>query len=908
VSTNRLALVVSAATTLFTTAAPAKITKVQINTPRNDYAFGEYEIPGVGKYERIAGVAYGEVEPADAKNSVIVDVGLAANPATGKTEYSFDFYILKPVDLSKGNHKVMYEPPNRGGKTWTALGRFTGGGNDPASVCTKPCPAATQTMIKNSFLIPRGYTLVWSGWDKAAGPVQGTTGSVTGFNFPIAHNPNGSTITGPAFEYIVSPGASYTLNYPAATLDKTKPAAVLTHRVHLGDTPVELNPSDWNYNAGGTAITLASGSFVANDVYEFSYMAKDPTPNGLGFAGIRDWVAWLRYETDDGHGTANPLAGDIQRVTTEISSQPGRLLNDFRHLGFNQSEKGQKVFDAMMQWISAGDGINMNYRFSQPGRTERNRQDHLFIEGRFPFANVMTTDPITGLTDSRLARCTATSTCPVSAEIYSANEYWVKAASLLHTQPDGSADLPDSPYARDYLVSSMQHGTGNGAAKVNCQQYQNPLSSSPVQRALFLALDAWLDGVPPPPTRVPRLDDGTLVPPLPQSGMGFPSIPGVTYTGLKTTRYLFDYGPDFYTTGIATINPPVIHVVAAPAGPQATYQDNPLNGPIYPSLIPKTDSDGNDIAGVRLPDVTVPLGTYTGWALRSGAQANDGCESSGQFIPFAQTEAARVGAADPRQSVAARYPTYAVYFNSVVAALTDLIHHRLELAEDAQAELTRMITPNFRPSPTAPFNFQPPTPGPTDPTTAAFRPETVPTAVCHDVSVSADASCHASASIENGSFDADTDPVTTAQSPSGPFGLGATPAGLTATDPWGNVSAACHATVHVVDTTRPVIGATSAAPAVLWPPNKKLVSVSIGAVASDNCDASVSNRCRITSVTSNEGADFQITGPMTVNLRADRSGGGSGRTYNVWVTCTDASGNDSAPKAATVVVPHDQGT
>src|SRR5947207_3445019 len=86
----------------------------------------------------------------------------------------------------------------------------------------------------------------------------------------------------------------------------------------------------------------------------------------------------------------------------------------------------------------------------------------------------------------RPTRSTATSTCPVSAEIYSANEYWVKAASLLHTQPDGSADLPDSPYARDYLVSSMQHGTGNGAAKVNCQQYQNPLSSSPVQRALFL--------------------------------------------------------------------------------------------------------------------------------------------------------------------------------------------------------------------------------------------------------------------------------------------------------------------------------------------------------------------------------------------------------------------------------------
>ncbi|MCA1827941.1 MAG: hypothetical protein LC689_13520 [Myxococcales bacterium] len=902
-STFRLAPVLVAATALFATAAAAKITKVQINT--RDIAFGEHVVGDttgrvIGQYERIVGVAFGEVDPADSKNAVIVDVGLAANPLTGKTEYSFDFYILRP--LANGNHKMMYEPPNRGNKTWTALGRFTGGGNDPGAVCTKPCPDATARMIDNSFLLQRGYTLVWSGWDKAAGPVQASTAGATGVNFPIAHNRDGSTITGPAFEYIVNPGASYTLNYPAATLDKT--AATLTHRVHLGDPPVALDPSAWNYNAGGTAITLVSGPFVSNDVYEFSYTAKDPTPNGLGFAAVRDFVAWLRYEADDGHGTLNPLAGDIQRVSTEISSQPGRLLNDFRHLGFNQSEKGQKVFDAMMQWIAAGDGINMNYRFSQPVRTERNRQDHLFIEGRFPFANVLTTDAITGLTDSRLAKCTATGTCPVSAEIYSANEYWVKAASLLHTQPDGSADLPDSPYARDYFVSSMQHGTGSGSSKGNCQQFQNPLSSSPVQRALFLALDAWIDGVPPPPTRVPRFADGTLVAPLPQSGMGFPSIPNVTYVGLKTTRYLFDYGPDFYTTGIATTNPPVIHVAAG--NPQATYQDNPLNGPIYPSFIPKTDSDGNDIAGVRLPDVSVPLGTYTGWALRSGAQANDGCESSGQFIPFAQTEDAR--GTDPRPSVAQRYPTYDDYVTRIAAALTDLIHHRLELCEDGQAEFTRLKTPSSLAA--GKFNFLPPAQpaNETNPPTFTCHDETVPTAVCHDVTVAADSSCHASASIENGSSDADGDSVTTAQSPNGSFDLGATPASLTATDPWGNVSKTCNATVHVVDTTRPSIGSASASPAVLWPPNKQMVPVSIVAVASDNCDASVSSRCRITSVTSNEAADFQITSAMTVDLRADRSGGGKGRAYNVWVTCTDASGNDSTPKAATVVVPHDQGT
>src|SRR2546426_6911623 len=529
--------------------ADARITRVVVSTPAapvgvgvsESPTFGGYSWPGVGQYEKIVGVAFGEVNPLDPKNAVIVDIALAPRNSRGNVEYSFDFYILKPIDLSKGAHKVMYEPPNRGGKTWTALGRVTGGGNDPGSI-------TNTTVLANSFLMPRGYTMVWSGWDKAAGNdgsgfntrIGGKDGPQT--SLPIATN-NGATITGPAYEDIVSPGASYTLNYPAATLDKSQ--ARLTHRVHLNDHPDEIAASGWTYNADGTAISLVGSSFVANDIYEFSYLAKDPTVNGLGFAAVRDWNAWLRYEVKDDNNNPNPLAGNVTRIYTEISSQPGRFLNDFRHPGFNQAEDGRKVFDGLMQWIAAGDGINLNYRFSQPGRTERNRQDHLYAEGVFPFANVMTHDPITGKTDSRYAKCEASGTCPLGVEIYSANEYWVKAASLLHTTPDGAADLPDSSFTRNYFMSSMQHGTGNGAARGNCQQFQNPLSSAPVQRALFIALDQWTNGTPPPPSRVPRLSDGTLVPPLPQSGMGFPTIPdpfrpgmNVTYTGLKTTRYL----------------------------------------------------------------------------------------------------------------------------------------------------------------------------------------------------------------------------------------------------------------------------------------------------------------------------------------------------------------------------------
>jgi len=653
--------------------ADARVTRIEIDTLRSQSpTFGGYAWPGVGQYEKIVGKAYGEVNPFDSQNALIVDIKLAPRNIRGNVEYAFDFYILKPIDLSKGAHRVMYEPPNRGGKTWTALARVTGGGNDPGSI-------TDSVVLANAFLMPRGYTMVWSGWDKSAGT------STANFNatitLPIAKNPDGSSITGLAYEYIVTSGSSFTLSYPAATLDKAQ--AKLTHRVHLNDTSVEIPASGWNYNAAGTAISLVGGSFVANDIYEFSYTAKDPTVNGLGFAAVRDWNAWLRYENQDDFGNPNPLAGDIERIYTEISSQPGRLLNDFRHLGFNQAENGRKVFDGLMQWISAGSGLNLNYRFSQPNRTERNRQDHLHVENVFPFANVVTTDPFTGKTDSRYASCEATGTCPLGVEIYSANEYWVKTASLLHTTPDGTRDLPDSPYTRNYFMSSMRHGTGNAATRGNCQQFQNPLNSAPVQRALFLALDEWATkGTPPPGSRVPRLDNGTMAPPLPQSGVGFPNIPGVTYTGLQTTRYLLNYGPDFYNTGIATINPPVF---------TAPYQNNPANGPIYPSYVPTTDSDGNDIAGVRLPDVTVPLATYTGWALRSGVWANDGCEAEGQYIPFARTEAERVAAGDPRPSVEARYPSFGEYKSSVMRAIDGLVKDRLMLCEDADDAQSRLI-------------------------------------------------------------------------------------------------------------------------------------------------------------------------------------------------------------------------
>jgi hypothetical protein len=250
------------------------------------------------------------------------------------------------------------------------------------------------------------------------------------------------------------------------------------------------------------------------------------------------------------------------------------------------------------------------------------------------------------------------------------------------TDPAGRKDLPDSPFTRIYLISSAQHGTGKGESKGACQQLQNPLDPQAVLRALFTALDKWVTkGVLPPPSQVPKFSDGTLVPPG-QNSTGFPHVPGVSYPGFKTTRYLLNYGPNFYTTGIPTINPPVF---------TPPYQDNPSNGPIYPSFVPKTDVDGNDISGIRLPEVQVPLATYTGWAVRAAPHNNDGCEGAGQYIPFPKTKAVRMTTGDPRLSVEERYGTVETYTDLVDKAIKSLVEARLLLQSDADKARTAIL-------------------------------------------------------------------------------------------------------------------------------------------------------------------------------------------------------------------------
>ena len=189
---------------------------------------------------------------------------------------------------------------------------------------------------------------------------------------------------------------------------------------------------------------------------------------------------------------------------------------------------------------------------------------------------------------------------------------------------------------------------------------------------------------------------------------------------------------------------------------------------------------------------------------------------------------------------------------------------------------------------------------------------TPPVAICQDVTVSTEAGlCTANASIDDGSFDPDGDEITLEQAPPGPYDLGDTDVTLTVTDDK-DASDTCDATVTVVDEEAPVISSVSANPNKLWPPNHKMVPVTVAVDATDNCDSV----CQIISVTSNEpvnglgdgntAPDWVITGDLTVKLRAERSGKGNGRIYTITVECADSSGNNSTDTAK-VTVPHDKG-
>jgi hypothetical protein len=664
-----VAFALAAFPVLVAPAAEAHITRIVIDPARSESpAFeGRTFGPGgkVGPYEKLRGKAFGEVDPNDPRNAVITDLELAPRNARGRVEYSMDIFILKPIDLTKGNHKLFLDFNNRGEMRVAAL-------ND-APLSNNPTKAM---QAGTGFIMNLGYTIVGNGWDfGASGNGDGMTIQV-----PIARNPDGSAVTGPSYEYInFDDGKSvrYVLTYPAAIRDKAK--ATLTVRARLDDQPAKVPESGWEYVDDKTIRLLPAGTpFEQSHVYEFVYTARDPVVAGLGLAATRDLVSFLRHAVKDEAGAANPLAGDVHNTFSFSISQPSRALNDLLELGFNEDEQGRRVIDGMLKWTGGGSGVQINYRFAQTGRTERNRQNHLYPEGVFPFAYPVLTDHLSGKTAGRIARCLASNTCPKIFDANSANEYWVKAGSLLHTDTRGR-DVPDPDNVRFYLISGLSHGVGNVTSRGQCQQLLNPTSPFPALRALLMALDQWVvAGTAPPPSLVPRQSDGTAVMAVPRPGhqtgvvppeaLGWPAIPGVTYTGIITSRYFLDFGPTL-SRGIIAHYPPALSGRTA-----------------YPHFVSRVDQDGNEVAGIRLPPVAAPIATTTGWALRrDGFGANEGCEANGQHIPFAPTKAARMAAGDSRLSLEERYGTHDGYVTAVAEAAEKLEQQRLLLRADVQA-------------------------------------------------------------------------------------------------------------------------------------------------------------------------------------------------------------------------------
>ena len=739
-------------------AASTGITQVVIQS--TGPAFGGCTIGSVGTFNVVKGYAVDVIDPSNPLNAVITDIQNAQKDANGLVDAVFNFYIILPSNLANGNGKIIADIPNRSGKTIASPNRSVGG-NDPA---------ASAVNCSNTFWWPQGYATVDAGWEAdvasgssdptlatntnmvAAGIVNGnnpaTTPPVPLTTMPLAVGQGGTTLTGPSYEYIVT-GAnvgSFNLggglafsNYPATPLGGAGACAgngVLTHRMHLDDTPTVLPQADWQYNIGtdgncdSISLTTAGGTttppyytpcaavtgacFVSQDIYELSYTAANPTVNGVGHALIRDFYSWLKGNSGTASQTLNPFGtGYIKDIYSWTSSQPARTLNDYIHLGFNGDLGGKRVIDGMVNWIGAGAGISMNYRWSHTTETERNRQQHLWVESFFPFADVSSYDPISDTTDGRYVRCTANNTCPLmNFNQYSANEYWVKTASLYTTDPTGTFDLPDNPLSRRYYMSGLQHGGGTQTSKANtgvCQNYNNPTDAEFTERALWRALDqAVAGGLPPPPSQIPTLAAGTLVTP---ESLQFPhgfnqTVTGINngnpfpvlYTGLETTRYRFNMGPSFYDTWVPTINPPVI---------TPPFENNGANGAIYPSYVPQVNADGNDVSGIRMPELLVPLATYAGWNYRASIPLNDGpdgCESTGSYFQFPTA----TGGGDPRATVSARYPTYGAYVNAVVAAVDNLVWNRFfTCGVDVQTELANKLAASYTSTITQPSNQQP---------------------------------------------------------------------------------------------------------------------------------------------------------------------------------------------------------
>ena len=607
----------------------AQITEFALDVVESP-ALGGQSFGTVGRYEFLRGVVAGELDPADPRHGHIVNLDSAPRNAAGRVEYRATVEIYRPVDMSRWNGALYHTVSNRG----------RGGAAEPA-------------------LLERGFVFVRVGWQ---GDLTPTDSNIVAY-LPVASNADGSPIVGPALEeFIFNDAESVSrgrLTYPAASLEPR--GGMLSVRATQDAERRRPDDLQWRY-VGDREIEIdRPAGFDGGAIYEFIYEAKDPIVLGIGFAAMRDAISFLRYESADRDGNPNPLAAhDLPTSAISLGiSQSGRMLRDFLYQGFNEDVAGRIVFDGVHPNIAGSRKTFTNYQFGQPGRWQKQHEDHVYPGDQFPFTYATLTDPLSGRTDGLQERCSVSNTCPKIVHSDGEAELWQARASLVVTDPEGGhVELPDN--VRVYLLSGTQHGGGPGVhtrppSQGICQNLSNPLALADTRTALSVALYEWAEkGVEPPASRFPTVADGGLVA---ASDLGFPAIPGVKYSGSYNPLHLADHR-------------------SLP----------PMYGDAYTVLVGRIDADGNMVDGVRHPNLAAPVGTHTGWNLRRAGFGEGGqCGGTGSFIPFASTDADREASGDPRRSLEERYPTHAAYVEAVSEAADALVGERLLLPGDAKA-------------------------------------------------------------------------------------------------------------------------------------------------------------------------------------------------------------------------------
>ena len=635
------------------------LTRLEISK-RTGFADGQV-FGDVGRYERIDGIAYFAVDPEHGDNAVIADIGLAPRNGDGLVEFSSDFRIIKPVDNDHGNGRLLLDVLNRGKEL--ALKNLNSAPDAPSDADPHP---------GNGFLMRQGYSLVWCGWQHDVPNAPG----LFRCNVPNAQNPDGSPVSGRiviSFQPTVATETQFLSDrdhapYPTNHLESWDSALTVQD---YEDGPETIIPRErWAFarlvdgrRVPDAAHITMDGGFEAGKVYRVVYETSHAPVVGLGLLATRDIVAWLRYAESDDAGTANPLAGALGRAYAYGRSQSGRFLRQMLHLGLNRDEDGRIVFEGMLPNVAGGKMGEFNVRFGQPSSLSNRSVNNLP-----PFLDI---EPDGG--DGILAEVARRGVAPKVIYTNTSSEYWGGHGALAHVTPDGKTDvaLPDN--VRSWLFCGTQHGPANlpisdtnpdtGARGTQALNY---VDYRPLMRAALYWLDRWVThNEEPPANGYPNHADGTIVP-ADELGDWFRGLPGVEFpTHQKMMREL-NFGPD---RAVPTVIPPEV-------------------GAEYPSLVSAVDADGNEVGGVRLPAIAVPLATYTGWNVRHpgiggvGQTLAPGGTVVGGAIPFAVTRAERLASGDPRASIEERYGSREEYLARVREYAEGLVGAGYMLAED----------------------------------------------------------------------------------------------------------------------------------------------------------------------------------------------------------------------------------